>query len=147
MQKRLSLSIDEKIVGSMNAVSAKKGKPLSEIAERYFMIGLKNELELTSAERLYFQRQGLDAALDSVLIVHGVKVLGSLTDKFTASLSMLTGFRRVKNRKSRYGELEISIFSIVAELKEYDINLFSEWITIMGYFGDIRKRYFNLYTK
>ena len=144
---KICLSIDEKIVAGLSAAAAKRGTPISEIAQTYFSRMLSHDIELTAAERFYFQRDNVERSLDNVLTILGISSNGGLSDKWGVSLALCLAKSRQKNRQSRYAVIELSLFEILNNIKEMDINLFEEWVIEMGKYGRIKNRYFNLYPK
>jgi len=146
-KQKICLSIDEKIVSGLSSAASKRGVPISEIAQTYFSRMLCREIELTAAERFYFQRDNIERSLDNVLKILGVSSNGGLSDKWGVSMALCLAKSRQKNRQSRYAVIELSLFEILNNLKEMDINLFEEWIVEMGKHGRIKNRYFNLYPK
>jgi len=146
-KQKICLSIDEKMVAGLSSAAAKRGIPISEIAQTYFSRMLCHEIELTAAERFYFQRDNIEKSLDNVLTILGVSSNGGLSDKWGVSMALCLAKSRQKNRQSRYAVIELSLFEILNNLKDMDINLFEEWVIEMGKYGRIKNRYFNLYPR
>jgi len=147
-KSKLTVSINENLVGSVNSVSSRKGIPISEIVGKYITFGLKQEIELTAAERYHFQRQSLNSGLDNVLRLFSIKMEDAgLTDKFQTCLSLSQGFLRLKKREYRYAVIEQSVFELLNNVKDMDLNLFDIWLTDMSVFGKMKQRYLLLYPK
>jgi hypothetical protein len=146
-QKKICISIEEKTVSGISAAAAKRGVPLSQIAQIYLERGLSRDVELTGAERFYFQRDNIERSLNNILTIFGIDMKGSLSDKFQTLMVLCTAKSRQKNRTIRYGIIETSLFEVLNNLKDMDKNLFDEWCVEMGKYGRIRNRYFNLYPK
>ena len=146
-KNKVCYSIDEKIVSGISASAAKRGIPVSEVAQTYFSAGLARDYELTAAERFYFQRDNIEKSLDNILRIFGIAQVGSLSDKFQTLCTLCMQKSRQKNRQIRYGIIEVSLFEVLNNIKELDNDLFKEWVIEMSKHGRLRNRYFNLYKK
>lgn len=140
-------SLEEKIVSGISAAAAKRGITESEVLQNILTLGLAKDHELTMAERFHFQRESINKSLDNLLLLFGVSVQGGLSDKFQTLTTLCMQMSRQKTRKSRYAVMEQSLFEVLNDLKDMDIDLFTEWTTYMSKHGRLRQRYFYLYPK
>ncbi len=144
---RKCYSIDEKIVAGISASAAKRGITESEVAQSILHSGLAKDTELTMAERFHFKRESINKSLDNLLIMFSVRLEGGLSDKFQVLTTLCSQMSRQKTRKSRYAVVEQSIFEVLNDVKEMDIDLYEEWTSELNKHGRMRERYFYLYPK
>lgn len=140
-------SFEDKLVASIERVSLKKGISKSEVVNNYAVRGLSKEHELTAVERLKYQDEIINGALDSVLAVFKISCDGDILLKFRHALYTCAGISKQKIERNRYGIMELSLFEVLNDIKDSDMALFDKLIIEMGSFGRIRQRYFNLYPK
>jgi len=148
MKCKKCFSLDEKTIASISRVSAQMGLPESEIVNKSLDKALSHSTELTSAERYHFQRNSINLALDNVLLLFGIRSFeGGLSEKYKVALYVAHGNNKAKTREYRNGIMEVSLFEILEQIRELDINIWGNLTTVMAQFGQIRKRYLDLYPK
>ena len=141
-------SISTEVASTISRISSQTGVPENNIVEKYLTRCISGEVELTSAERYNFRRKSINDSIDSVLRLFGILELNdSITRKFGASLYMAQGNLRGQNREYRNGIIEASLFEILENIREWDINVWKDITSHMAHFGKIRQRYFYLYPK
>ena len=145
-KKQIRFNLGADLISTIANIAAKKGSPISDVAETYLTRGVSKEIEITSAERYNFGRIHINGSLDAVLRLFGIKDLeGGLSDKCTVIIALLREKTIQEKSNIRNGIVEVSYFEILNDIKEFDNDLYKKILVKMAKSGRIRDRYLNLY--
>ena len=130
---RFSCSLKESIISSVSDVAAKKGQSVSYVTSKYMIDGLKNERELTDAERYMWSMERITETIDRLLKIGKVHDFnGNVKESMLLLSSILILDKGYFESSTSYDKYRYSFFEVLDELSRIDKPLIDEITVILN---------------
>lgn len=129
---RFSCSLPESIISSISDIAAKKGQTVSYVATRYMIDGLKEEHDLTDAERYMWSMTRITETIERLLMIGKVHHFnGNVKESMLLLSSILILDKGYFESTTSYDKFRYSYFEVLGELSKIDKPLIDEITSIL----------------
>jgi len=132
-RSRFSCSLLDTVITSINNIASKKGQTVSYITNKYMIDGLRNEKELTDAERYMWSMTRITETIDNLLRIAKINHFnGNIRESMLLLSSILILDKGYFESTTSYTKYRYSFFEVLDELAKVDKPLIDELSVLLS---------------